>query len=118
MARVKGEYRTSIIVEPKDGKMPFTQAGLDLANRVRIRNEVRFDHPEERPLSERCMESLGYAPIRALPIYHRHQIFQTSEYVVIVSEGPVGLRTIRLTGEPPSQVLRSVQGYASGHWEW
>src|SRR5688572_7614158 len=37
LAMVKGEYRTSMIVEPKDGRMPFTQAGIDLAAQVRVR---------------------------------------------------------------------------------
>ena len=31
LAKVKGEYRTSVIVDPADGRMPFTQKGLELA---------------------------------------------------------------------------------------
>ena len=30
LAMVRGEYRSSVIVEPENGQMPFTQAGLDL----------------------------------------------------------------------------------------
>ena len=29
LAKVKGEYRTSVIVEPENGQLPFTQAGLN-----------------------------------------------------------------------------------------
>ena len=39
LAMVKGQYRTSIIVDPADGQMPFTQAGLDLAAQVEARNK-------------------------------------------------------------------------------
>ena len=31
LAIVKGEPRTSVIVDPTDGKMPFTPAGLELS---------------------------------------------------------------------------------------
>jgi hypothetical protein len=59
LALVKGEYRTSLIVEPADGRMPLTQAGVDLAARIAVRNAQEFDHPEQRPLFERCMKSYG-----------------------------------------------------------
>src|SRR5688572_6850544 len=67
LAMVKGQYRTSIIVEPEDGRLPFTQAGLDLAVQVEARNNT-FDDHEQRPLAERCLENLGYAPMRAVPV--------------------------------------------------
>jgi hypothetical protein len=117
LAMVKGEYRTSVIVQPRDGRMPFTQAGADLAAWVDARNERMFDHPEDRPLTERCMEGIGYPPIRSLPITLAHQIFQTPDLVVILSEGPAALRMIHLGGEPLRNSLRSIEGYSSGHWE-
>jgi hypothetical protein len=30
LTEVRGESHTSIIVDPADGRLPFTQAGLDL----------------------------------------------------------------------------------------
>ena len=117
LTRVKGEYRTSFIVEPLDGRMPFTQAGSDLAARVSARNSKKFDNPEERPLGERCLESLGYAPMRTVPVFLPLQIVQTRDYVVIVNEGPAGPRLIHLTGQPPPDALRTVEGYSAGRWE-
>jgi hypothetical protein len=118
LARVKGEYRTSVVVKPTDGRMPLTQAGVDLAAWVETRNTKMFDHPEQRPLQERCMESPGHPPIRAVaPVILLHQIFQTPDLVVIVSEGPLGVRMIHLGGEPPADVLRSVEGYSTGRWD-
>ncbi len=117
LAMVKGEYRTSLIVEPKDGRMPFTQAGLDLAARLQRRNAQMFDHPEQRPLAERCMENFGYPPIRAIPVFLPRRILQTRDHVVIASEDAAGVRIIRMAGGPPPDSIRSDEGYSIGHWD-
>jgi hypothetical protein len=117
LAMVKGEYRTSIIVEPRDGKMPFTQAGLDLVAKVNASNTHAFDHPEQRPRAERCLESLAAPPIRTVPVFLAHQILQTRDYVVMVSEDTPGPRIIRLRNDTRSDALRSLDGYAVAHWE-
>ena len=117
LGKVKGEFRTSVIVEPEDGRMPYTQTGLDVAAWSRVRDTQMFDHAEQRPLVERCLESLGYPPIRAVPIFLPRQILQTRDHVVIVTEDAVGLRIIRLAGEPPADSVRSMEGYSIGHWE-
>ncbi len=114
---VKGEYRTSVIVAPEDGKMPFTPAGEDLAARILMRNDQMFDDVTTRPLAERCMENFGYPPMRAIFVSLPHQIFQTRDHVVIVSEGPAAVRMIHLDAEPPAEALRSVQGNSTAHWE-
>jgi hypothetical protein len=50
-ARVKGEYRTSWIVDPANGQIPFL-AGV----RERLdEGRGNFDGPEGRPLGERCI---------------------------------------------------------------
>ena len=116
LAMVKGEYRTSIIVDPEDGRMPFTKAGLDLAGVVAKRDQL-YDHPEERPLVDRCLEALGYAPMRTVPVFLPRMIVQTRDHVVILSEDAVGLRLIHLRGEPPPDQMRTIQGYTTGRWE-
>src|SRR5678816_142074 len=95
LAMVKGEYRTSMIVEPKDGRIPFTPAGLALSGQVTARNGQKFDNPEERPLAERCLENLAYAPIRTVPVFLPRQIVQTRDYLVISPEDSSGPRIIR-----------------------
>jgi hypothetical protein len=112
---VNGEYRTSVIVEPSGGRMPFTQAGLELAAAITARHAQQFDGPEQRPLSERCMENHGYAPIRAFRVSFSRQIVQAREYVVIMSEDAVGLRLIRLGAERSPASVRSVEGSSVGH---
>jgi hypothetical protein len=116
LAIVKGEYRTSVIVDPADGRMPFTQKGLELAAWVEARNK-QYDDPEQRPLAERCLENLAYAPIRTLRVTLPRQIVQTGDSVVISPEDSAGARVIRLRGQAPPDVLRSIGGYSSGRWE-
>ena len=116
LAKVKGEYRTSVIVDPADGRMPFTQKGLELAAWVEARNK-QYDDPEQRPLAERCLENLAYAPIRTLRVTLPRQIVQTRDSVVISPEDSAGARVIRLGGQVPPDVVRSIGGYSSGRWE-
>lgn len=117
LTKVKGEYRTSMIVEPKDGKIPYTAAGLELVASIAARNGQKFDDPEQRPLAERCLENLGYAPMRTVPVMLPRQIVQTRDDVVIMSEDAVGLRVIHLTGTAPPETVRTIEGYSAGHWE-
>jgi hypothetical protein len=117
LARVRGEYRTSVIVDPADGRMPLTKAGLALAAAITTRNAQQFDAAEQRPLVERCLENRGYAPIRPLRVVIPRQIVQDRDHVAIMSEEAVGLRLIHLQGEPPPDAVRSLEGYSMGRWE-
>ena len=117
LAMVKGEYRTSVIVKPENGLLPYTEAGQELATWSLARDEELFDSAEQRPLVERCLENWGMPPIRALPVMLPRQILQTRDHLVIVSEDSVGRRLIHLHGEPPPDALRSIEGHAIGRWE-
>jgi hypothetical protein len=117
LAMVKGQYRTSIVVDPTNGRLPYTKAGLDLVAKVSARNEQQFDNPEERPWSERCLENLGYPPIRTVPVFLPRQIVQTADYVVISNEDVPGSRLIRLKGGSMPDSIRSIGGYSVGRWE-
>jgi len=117
LARVKGQFRTSVIVDPPDGKMPLTRAGVDLAAAVDRAFLEDFDHPEQRPLTERCLEPVGFAPIRPLHVRIPLQIVQTRDYVVFMFEDSVGLRLIHLAGQPLPERVRTAEGYSTGRWD-
>jgi hypothetical protein len=117
LARVRGEYRTSVIVDPADGRMPLTKAGVELAAAITARNAQQFDAAEQRPLVERCLENRGYAPIRPLRVVIPRQIVQDRDHVAIMSEEAAGLRLIHLRGEPLPDAVRSLEGYSIGRWE-
>jgi len=116
LAMVDGEYRTSVIVEPEDGRLPFTQKGLELAASIEARNNT-YDDPEQRPLAERCLENLAYAPIRTLRVTLPRQIIQTRDSIVISPEDSSGPRVIHLGGHAPADALRSIGGYSVGRWD-
>jgi hypothetical protein len=116
LAMVKGEYRTSLIVDPEDGRLPFTEKGLELAARVEERFN-KYDDPEQRPLAERCLENLAYAPIRSLRVVLPRQFIQTRDAVVISPEDSAGIRVIHLGGQAPPDAVRTIGGYSVGRWE-
>ena len=117
LVMVKGQYRTSIIVDPADGRLPYTKAGLELLAKISARNDQQFDNPEDRPFSERCLENLGYPPIRTVPVFLPRQIVQTADYFVISNEDVAGSRLIRLKGGSMPDSMRSIGGYSVGRWE-
>jgi len=117
LVMVKGQYRTSIIVDPADGRLPYTKAGLELLAKISARNDQQFDNPEDRPFSERCLENLGDPPIRTVPVFLPRQIVQTADYFVISNEDVAGSRLIRLKGGSRPDSMRSIGGYSVGRWE-
>ena len=83
LARVKGEARTSWIVDPPSGKLPAKPG----ANKA-FEGFGSFDTYETRPLSERCLLFGRQAgPIMQNAIYNNNmQFVQTPDTVVILVE--------------------------------
>jgi len=59
LARVDGVKRTSLIVDPPDGKIPPLTAAARDRNAGAPRTFTRYDSVKERPLSERCIIGFG-----------------------------------------------------------
>ena len=68
-----------------------------------MRGRGQYDHPELRPLAERCIISFGSsAGPPMLPNYfynNNYQIVQTKDHVMILVEMVHDIRTIRLGGD-------------------
>ena len=58
LARIEGEYRSSIIVYPEDGQIPYTW-GARWKLIKRFAQFLRYDGPEVRLLGERCLVGFG-----------------------------------------------------------
>lgn len=78
-----GEIRTSWIVEPADGRIPFTDLGRKAS---RGRDRDTYDGPEGRPLTERCLIAIGSPegpPMMNTGFNGHYQIVQTRDHVLI-----------------------------------
>jgi Ni/Co efflux regulator RcnB len=87
LAKVKGEYRTSWIVDPPSGQIPFKPEAI--ANRRGPYGGDNFDGPETRPLAERCIMSFSGAagPVMLNGMYNNtYQIVQAPDHVMILVE--------------------------------
>jgi len=133
---VNGEKRSSLIVDPPDGRVPpYTPAAAQtLAARVQLTSDQRenndpgletapgaYDDPERRPLGERCL--LGFSSTSgppALPDYfynNLHQIIETPDSIVILSEMVHDARIVRMNAQHLPKNIRLWLGDSVGHWE-
>ena len=110
--------RTSLIIDPRDGRMP---ALIPRAQRkADARRTYRREHPadswEDRGLGERCVH-FGVPKLGAG--YNSYsQIVQTPDHFVIYHEMAHDVRVIPLDGRPHLPPgIRQWMGSARAHWE-
>ena len=112
---VRGRRRTRVVVQPADGKLPYTAAARrELAEPPPP--EV-FDNPENRPNPERCLVGQGQPPLQQFSLDNQIQIIRTREAVVIHIEYGDDVRIIPLTDKHAPKVLWSRLGDSIGRWE-
>lgn len=120
---INGEFRTSAITDPPDGRLPARVAGLDQRLREQRANlPDRSDGPEGRGLGERCLVAFGNSsgPLMMPVIYNSHmQIVQSPGYVSITTEMVHDTRIIKITDRrnPAAEAHRKWMGDSIGHWE-
>ncbi len=119
--RTIGTRRTSLIVDPPNGKIPpLTPDGQ---KRGDARREYRREHPADswvdRSVAERCILGFNAGPPITPGGYNQNvQVFQTPEHVVLVTEMVHTARIVPLDGRPPlGQDIRQWSGDSRGHWE-
>src|SRR5262245_55569156 len=113
--------RTSLIIDPSDGKIPpLTTAGRERqAERLAVNRGHEFDGPENRPLAERCIIWASTGPPMLPTAYNNTiRIVQGPGYVAILIEMIHDIRIIPLESQPHlSQEVRQLKGDSRGHWE-
>ncbi|PCI79756.1 MAG: hypothetical protein COB20_04000 [SAR86 cluster bacterium] len=117
LAKVNGEFRSSVVVYPEDGVLPYNELGTQMSSYDYFKGDSGFDHPEERPGTERCIEAWGSPPMRAFMYQLFHGFVQTEDKIAIVSEEAVALRVIHMDGYIRPDAIRSFEGHSIGHWE-
>jgi hypothetical protein len=123
--RIDGKARSSIIVDPPNGRIPALTAEGQKRAAAAMAAQRRFgesDHPEARTLSDRCLISFGSnAGPPILPNYfynNNYTIVQTKDHVVIFTEMVHDARIVRLGASanlPPQ--MPSWFGDSIGRWE-
>jgi hypothetical protein len=114
-SKVVPSRRTSLVIDPPDGRIPFTDEG----RRQQVRSKARYGKGPynswlDLDTGERCITD-------GLPIYfsgynNNYQILQTPDYVVIVHELYRETRIIPLDGRPHVGIAQWL-GDSRGHWD-
>jgi hypothetical protein len=120
LARVDGVKRTSLIIDPPDGKIPPLTAAARERNAGMMRNFNRYDSVKARPLSERCIIGFGSTsgpPMLPVLYNNNYEIAQTPDAVMILIEMVHDIRVIRINGTHKPASIRQLLGDSIGHWE-
>jgi hypothetical protein len=120
VALVGGKYRTSLIVDPPDGRVPAltAEAQARAAARAAERRAHPADGPEDRSLGERCLMFNAGPPMLPGPYNNFMQVIQTRDHVVIYNEMIHDARVIPLDGRPHAAAsARFWLGDSRGRWE-
>jgi hypothetical protein len=126
-AEVSEDLRTSLIVDPPNGRVPPLRDGVatqsmggtdttDLPVRFRV-GGLGTDGPESRGIAERCLLGFNSGPPILPGGYNQNiRISQTSDHVVILNEMVHDARIVPLAGQPRLGLL-TWMGESRGRWE-
>ncbi len=119
LAVVNGEIRSSLIVDPPDGEIPYSWRGT-AALLKRFWQFRKADDPEARLLGERCIVgfgSTGGPPMLPVLYNNNYQIVQSPGFVMILVEMNHNARMVRIGGKPLPKAIRPWMGDSIGRWE-
>ncbi|MEO8051437.1 MAG: hypothetical protein ABI833_13550 [Acidobacteriota bacterium] len=115
--KVVSTLRTSIIIDPKDGKLPplvpEAQRKMDADAAYQLKHP--FDGPEDLSVQDRCLSGTG-VPMLPYAYNNTYQIVQSHEFVGIVSEVMHDQRMIPVDGREHGKV-RQWMGDSVGRYE-
>jgi hypothetical protein len=118
--RIDGTYRSSWLVEPEDGQLPYSEEGREIYQSDLSFTRETFTDPEPRALGERCM--VGFGSVGGPPminvLYNNHyQIVQRPDAVMILVEMNHDARIIRIDDEHHPESMRRWMGDSIGWWD-
>jgi hypothetical protein len=114
--------RTSLVTEPRDGKLPALTAEARRREAARVANRAGTgvsDSAQTRSLAERCISWGNVGPPMIPPTYYANfQIVQSRDTVVIRHELMHDVRIVYLDGRAhPASGIQYLAGHSIGHWE-
>lgn len=117
---VGADRRTSLIIDPPDGRVPplTPAARARVATRRTRLQSSPSDNPEDRPIQERCLVFGAGPPLLPGPYNNNMQIVQTPGAVLVLSEMIHDARIVALDGRstPPTSI-RFWLGSSRGRWD-
>jgi len=119
MAMIDGMYRTSVITDPENGRLPWRE-GIRATLRTRPAGSGAFDGPETRGAAERCLVGFGSSggPPMLPVLYNNHsQIVQTRDHVMILAEMNHDARIIPLNAQHDPNGFARWQGNNVGYYQ-
>ena len=117
-SQMTDDRRTSLIVDPPDGRIPLTAAArARMAARTATSNSGAVDSYEELSLTDRCILGFNSGPPMISSTYNNNlQIVQTPDHVLIFNEMIHSARIIPTDGRPHG-TLPQWTGDSRGRWE-
>ncbi len=131
--QVDGQWRTSILIDPPNGRYPPRVDAAPSARRTPRRNggtafwlEAGLDAPgpydnmEQRPFAERCILSFGSTsgPPMLPALYNNHKrIVQGEDTIMILIEMVHDARIVRMNAEHDPPEIKKWLGDSIGWWE-
>ena len=118
LTRIGGRYRTSLVVDPTDGRLPTRAGAQDFIERRLADGIGAFDHIEIRPASERCLNVAGpMAPMLGWFYNANMRIVQTDDYFMLKGEMlPPRIIAISERASKPPGVMRW-EGESVAQWD-
>ena len=113
------DKRTSLIVDPPNGRFPPQTEAARMAARERraYEEEHRYDSYENRDFGDRCMmQSRSGPPMRSGAYNNNVMVFQTPGYVAILNEMVRQARVIPIV-DTAKPAFPQLAGVSRGHWE-
>ncbi len=126
---IDGEYRTSMIVEPSNGQIPWLpideRRPSQLSRWLAMPGVEPFDGPELQTIGERCLlfwdfrtsNSSAGPPMMPMIYNNNYQIVQSPGYVLIYAEMMHDARIVRLDAQHRAPHMVQWMGDSVGHWE-
>jgi hypothetical protein len=120
---VDGQIRTSIVIDPPDGRVPPFNARGQARNPRRGQGGIaagagEYDNPEQRPIWERCLlRNAGPPSIPDLFYNDLHQIVQTPDAIMILTEMMHDARIVRMNAQHLDKKFRFWMGDSVGRWD-
>lgn len=122
LAMMNGKFRTSIVVDPADGQIPWSEEGEAVRRAQRYTlpmGRAESDGPEGRTLADRCLVSFAStAPFLSSLYNNNMQIVQSPTHVMILAEMVHNVRVVKISDEfrnlPYEQWMGDSIGYYDG----